>query len=509
MKFREMIEAGVETLPLDLPPHAISPDAISTESGEEANVLTVRDGIATWSTIEDLIADSVDVNILGVHEEGFIKGDLIYAAGFNVLARRSIGASNTALFSNGSVPNCRRATAADVDAGTFPGASYTMTALVLNTPLAVTSGGLGLNTVATFAVLYASALNTYTTLAPNITTTRKLLSMTGTGAVGQAPTWDTITAADVNAGAFPTSAAYSMSGVLTLTAGLTVSAGPVTFSKTGVNDGELYLRRDVGSYWNIWFQTGTSNRWRLSVNATAEGGANAGSDLEISRRADDGTHLGFPFAINRATGLVTLASGLSATTGVFSGLLTANLGLTVASGQTLTVSGATITGLTAASVGAGTFPGSYSFADGAIRTLAMASDDYGLVLYGGAAADDHGAVLRLGGDDQDFGTAIIDFSSTNDAPASARFTVRSWITGSAVTLLSIYPTVTGDADFGLNVDVASGKVYKVNGTQVVGAQGAAVADPTGGAVIDAECRASYVALAARLRAGSGHGLFAA
>src|SRR3990170_899068 len=385
MKFREMIEAGVETLPLDLPPHAISPDAISTESGEEANVLTVRDGIATWSTIEDLIADSVDVNILGVHEEGFIKGDLIYAAGFNVLARRSIGASNTALFSDGSVPNWRRATAADIDAGTFPGASYTMTALVLNTPLAVTSGGLGLNTVAAFAVLYASALNTYTTLAPNITTTRKLLSMTGTGAVGQAPTWDTITAADVNAGAFPTSAAYSMSGLLTLSAGLTVSAGPVTFSKTGGNDGEVYLRRDVGSYWNIWFQTGTSNRWRLSVNATAEGGANAGSDLEISRRADHGTHLGFPLTINRATGLVTLASGLSATTGVFSGLLTANLGLTVASGQTLTVTGATVTGLTAASVGAGTFPsGTFTF-QGPLLTAASAAGGAGFRIPTGTA----------------------------------------------------------------------------------------------------------------------------
>src|SRR3990167_5661541 len=508
MKFREMIEAGVETLPLDLPPHAISPDAISTESGEEANVLTVRDGIATWSTIEDLIAD-VDVNILGTHEEGFIKGDLIYAAGFNVLARRSIGASNTALFSDGSVPNWRSATAADVDAGTFPGASYTMTALVLNTPLAVTSGGLGLNTVATFAVLYASATNTYTTLAPNITTTRKLLSMTGTGAVGQAPTWDTITAADVNACAFPASAAYSMSGLLTLSAGLTVSAGQVTFSKTGVNDGELYLRRDVGSYWNIWFQTGTSNRWRLSVNATTEGGANAGSDLEISRRADDGTHLGFPFAINRATGLVTLASGLSATTGVFSGLLTANLGLTVASGQTLTVTGATVTGLTAASVGAGTFPGSYSFADGAIRTLAMASDDYGLVLYGGTAVNDDGAVLRLGGDGLDKGTAIIDFSSSADIPLTATFKIRRWDSGSAVDAFTLYAGGSSNALFADGVNVASSKVYKVNGTQVVSAQGAAVADPTGGAVIDAECRASYVALAARLRAGTGHGLFAA
>ena len=142
------------------------------------------------------------------------------------------------------------------------------------------------------------------------------------GAVIRADTgvWtvDRLTAADIDAGTFPASAAYSMSGLLTLSAGLTVSAGAVTFSKTGVNDGELYLRRDVGSYWNIWFQTGTSNRWRLSVNATAEGGANAGSDLEISRRADDGTHLGFPLTINRATGLVTLASGLTVSGGAIS-----------------------------------------------------------------------------------------------------------------------------------------------------------------------------------------------
>lgn len=49
------------------------------------------------------------------------------------------------------------------------------------------------------------------------------------------------------------------------------------------------------------------------------------------------------------------------------------------------------------------------------------------------------------------------------------------------------------------VDVASGKVYKVNGTQVVGAQGAAVADPTGGMVVDTECRAQLSTWLARAR----------
>jgi hypothetical protein len=52
-------------------------------------------------------------------------------------------------------------------------------------------------------------------------------------------------------------------------------------------------------------------------------------------------------------------------------------------------------------------------------------------------------------------------------------------------------------------DAATG--YKVAGTQVVGAQGAAVADASGGATIDTEARAALNALLARARA---HGLIA-
>lgn len=66
-------------------------------------------------------------------------------------------------------------------------------------------------------------------------------------------------------------------------------------------------------------------------------------------------------------------------------------------------------------------------------------------------------------------------------------------------------TGKGAVDLGDNVNVASGKVYKVNGTQVVAAQQAAIADAAGGAVIDAEARAALNTLLSELRT---HGLIA-
>lgn len=63
-----------------------------------------------------------------------------------------------------------------------------------------------------------------------------------------------------------------------------------------------------------------------------------------------------------SAGLVTYDATGSGAAHSFSDLVTAAAGLTVSSGQTLTVTGATVTGLTAASVGAGTFPsGAYVF----------------------------------------------------------------------------------------------------------------------------------------------------
>lgn len=61
----------------------------------------------------------------------------------------------------------------------------------------VARGGTGLSTIAAFSILYASAKDTLTTLAPNTTSTKKFLRMTGNGSAGAAPAWDTLAATDI------------------------------------------------------------------------------------------------------------------------------------------------------------------------------------------------------------------------------------------------------------------------------------------------------------------------
>lgn len=61
---------------------------------------------------------------------------------------------------------------------------------------------------------------------------------------------------------------------------------------------------------------------------------------------------------------------------------------------------------------------------------------------------------------------------------------------------------------GAGLDLQTGKTLSVGGQQVIGARGAAVADPTGGVVVDAECRTQLAALLARFRVTGGHGAIA-
>jgi len=65
--------------------------------------------------------------------------------------------------------------------------------LALTVPLSVTSGGLGLASIALGAIYYGSAANTVSTLAGNTTATINYLSQTGTGSVSAAPVWQTPT----------------------------------------------------------------------------------------------------------------------------------------------------------------------------------------------------------------------------------------------------------------------------------------------------------------------------
>lgn len=194
--------------------------------------------------------------------------------------------------------------------------------------------------------------------------------------------------------------------------------------------------------------------------------------------------------------------------------------------------------LTAADVGAGTFPAS---ADYTFQALATFTGRY--VLLGGSLVSagvvvnvtkptnytptesiqigqfidyqaTSSATTELGGLSVRVVTANASYTTT-DAIAIRIYSGTKGAAGANITNLyglkienqtvgstnyAIY-TGTGAVHFGDDVNVASGKVYKVNGTQVVAAQGAAVADATGAGDVVAQLNA----LLARIRA---HGLIA-
>lgn len=69
---------------------------------------------------------------------------------------------------------------------------------------------------------------------------------------------------------------------------------------------ELRLSTDAGFMGNIRFRTGTLDRWGFQTDGTAEGGANAGSNLQVARYDDAGALIGTVMTFNRATGVAAI-----------------------------------------------------------------------------------------------------------------------------------------------------------------------------------------------------------
>lgn len=99
-------------------------------------------------------------------------------------------------------------------------------------------------------------------------------------------------------------AAVTMAGPLTINGGASV----VGFTLTGTGFTAAVLTGPAGTVRSYVMQTSAVNRWAFQADATAEGGANSGSDFRINRYSDAGSILGVPVNINRATGLVTLGA---------------------------------------------------------------------------------------------------------------------------------------------------------------------------------------------------------
>jgi hypothetical protein len=118
-------------------------------------------------------------------------GDLLYGSATDTWSKLAKGSAYQSLMMDAS------------------GTNVQWNALALNQSNAVsgtlgaTNGGTGTNNYATGDMLYSSATNTIAKLSGNTSTTKQYLSQTGTGAVSTAPSWATISAADIGAGTLP------------------------------------------------------------------------------------------------------------------------------------------------------------------------------------------------------------------------------------------------------------------------------------------------------------------
>lgn len=140
-------------------------------------------------------------------------------------------------------------------------------------------------------------------------------------------------------------------GVATLRNTLTITQGTANTAVLTSTGYSLTGSDATGmvSYAGTWNTSGTPTAWSVAITNTA---SNAASLLFNWLGGAGGATSLFKMTI---AGAITAAGAVTV-----AGLVTASAGLTVAAGQTLTLTTVTVTGLTAASVGTGTFPGVYT-----------------------------------------------------------------------------------------------------------------------------------------------------
>lgn len=97
----------------------------------------------------------------------------------------------------------------------------------------------------------------------------------------------------------------------TVIGGTTPAAGTfTTVLASTASGGQVALNGPAATNRILSFQTSFALRWLVYVDSSAEGGADAGSNLYIQSRSDAGVPAN-RISINRASGVVTIATGLT------------------------------------------------------------------------------------------------------------------------------------------------------------------------------------------------------
>lgn len=182
-------------------------------------------------------------------------GDLLYGSATNTWSKLPAGVAYKPLVMNAAGTNVEWNALALNQSGSVSGALPTI------------NGGTNIATYTLGDTLYASATNTLSKLAGNITTTKKFLIQTGTGAVSADPLWGTVDGADVTGNI--SGSAGSVANALTLGTYLTGTSfngsSPVTATvdATSANTASKVVARDGSGSFSAGIITAA-----LSGNAT-------------------------------------------------------------------------------------------------------------------------------------------------------------------------------------------------------------------------------------------------
>jgi hypothetical protein len=273
------------------------PDAAITVSG---SAVALTSGRVPYVTTGGLLTDSANFAFttasgllaIGSNAQAFqSRIDLNSAAGYNRgLLLQTGGASRWFLFAD-------TATESGSDAGsTFTLRAYTDAGASIDSPLTIIRAAGG-------AITLARPVTCSSTLS--------CTSITASGLIpGRVPYVTT-------------------GGLLTDSAALTFGATTLFLgTNAGASTTVLAIIAAAGQYRGLQLQTASVNRWTIYANATAEGGADAGSNFEINARNDAGSAIDTPLSIVRAAGgAITLARPVACSSTLSAASLTAS-GLT-------------------------------------------------------------------------------------------------------------------------------------------------------------------------------------
>ena len=102
---------------------------------------------------------------------------------------------------------------------------------------------------------------------------------------------------------------------ITATGNVLTNGGYLMIDRSGdATTAALYMQTDAGQNGTIVFRTGTLSRWQFYKDGVTEGGANAGSNLNLVTYDDAGASLGSVFGIARATRIMAFTVSPTAPT---------------------------------------------------------------------------------------------------------------------------------------------------------------------------------------------------